>query len=489
MLSAISCDDGAMMTYRDSCALAMELADAAAAGPAEVALVVPRVVNLDGRSWLLLDEAVRSGIHGIPSGLPRTRALNLNDSTGLFAALRSFDRDGRVRQQATSALRDVDGRIASRALAVRLLDHVPQVRVAARAALAPRLDTAVAADVLGVLLAGQDRQHGPAALEYVRATLLATVSAADLVAELLGTTDRAVRRWSLGLGREVNALTPNQVLEIVSRDLDQWLARAAANWLLDTCGPRETHALLRARTEEVRLAAVRRLPEWVVAPELSRLLIDPSRRVREHAQYRARQQGVEVVNWYRETMADPAACWRVVAAGLDGLTMTGGPEDLRIFLAALHHPSARVRAAAVDGVGFHAAADVALSALGPVVLDPSARVGRAAARVLVQIGAPRGVVEAAWASPQVQTRRIGWWMSRAGGGWEKVEADLRATTDLDLAPFGQHAIRDWIANSAAATWSVLSDVQRDRLRKLLVAGSLDNESRRVVAFHARIELP
>lgn len=81
-------------------------------------------------------------------------------------------------------------------------------------------------------------------------------------------------------------------------------------------------------------------------------------------------------------------------------------------------------------------------------------------------------------------------LTRQAGSWDRVEADLRAAVDSDpqLASLGVTGIQNWLMTSAATTWAVVPDTQRERLRALLETGALNESRTRAVAFHARIRL-
>jgi len=138
-----------------------------------------------------------------------------------------------------------------------------------------------------------------------------------------------------------------------------------------------------------------------------------------------------------------------------------------------------------------AAREEALVALEPVLLDSSPRVSAAAARALVRLRAPQATAEVAWTSAQRWSRQAAWLLSRGAGSWDRVEADLRARADADarLAFRGLEGIRNWLGTSAATTYAVLSDEQRERIRELLATDALGQATRRAVAFHAGIQLP
>jgi hypothetical protein len=414
------------------------------------------------------------------------------ETTGFVAAVTSLHVDGRIRQRATRVLARLDGRVATTALAIRLLDHVPEVRNEARQALLPRLDARNAEAVLDVLLAGRGRQHARAALETVRDTLLESQPAADLVSTLVASDVRDVRRWAYSLGHERQLLSAEQLHDAVQSDPDQWLRATCARWLLEAAMPEHLSRLLTAKSVEARLVALARVTDEALSDEdVARLLVDRAPRVREQARWRARRRGIDVADWCRRQLMAANAPPGTVAACLDGLAVCGDATDLPDIRARLRHPSARVRAAAVYAVVGRAAREEAIGILGLGLLDPSPRVVCTVAGALVRLQAPQRTAEAAWASAQPWSRRAAWRLSRGAGSWDRVEADLRAAMDEDpqLASLGLTGIGNWLQTSAATTWAVLSEPQRDRIRDLLATGPFDDTVRRLVTFHAGIQLP
>ncbi|MDX3073387.1 hypothetical protein [Streptomyces sp. MI02-7b] len=475
------------MTWAQARELAAELIPAATGDdPGARAVAAERLARLDGRSWLLLDEAAR------PAGLPTAR-VPLSPAAGLPTdVVTSWHRDGHLRQRATRMLARHDGRVATAALAVRLLDHVTPVREEAWRALLPRLDAHSADAVLDVLLAGRDRRHAPAALGRVLDTLLDRHPAAELVPSLLRSDRRGVRRWALAFGHERGLLTARHLLAAVRRDPDQWIRATCAEWLVEVTRPAELRPLLTAKSVVARLVALTRVPDEALADdELVPLMADRSPAVREQARWRARRRGVDAADWYRDRIGMPTTPAQVLAACLHGLAEVGGTVDLPAFTAGLGHRSARVRAAAVTGAGLHAARGEALALLEPMLLDPSPRVGATAASNLVRLGAPRAATDAAWASAQPWSRRAAWRVDRGRGSWDRVEADLRAAEDDDprLASLGRSGIGNWLATGPATTWAGLPDTQRGRIQRALTTGTLDDSTCRAVAFHARIDRP
>ncbi len=451
--------------------------------------------QLDGRSWLLLDEAARSYDHGLGVPVSGTRGwwgVSADEPTGFVAAVTSLHVDGRFRERATHLLAGKCGRVATTALAVRLLDHVPQVRDQATRALLPKLTADSAAGVLDVLLAGRGRRHAPAALESVQNTLLAGPSVHELVATLLVAEERHVRRWAVVLGHERDVLTSEQLMSAVHSDEDQWVRAVCADWFAEIASPQQLVELLSVKNIEARLVAVTRVPDVALSDgDLEGLLADRAPRVREQARWRARRRGMDAAAWYRSQLDPPTAEARTVAACLDGLSAVGGNGDLAVFVAHLQRSSVRVQAAAVNGVRAHADRGEAIAILEPLLVDSSPRVASVAVRALVRLQAPKSTAALAWVSSQAWSRRAAWRLSRRAGSWDRVEAHLRAAADVDphLAGLGVAGIQNWLKTSAATTWAVLPEEQRERIDSLMKAGPVDEHTIRQVAFHARITLP
>src|SRR5215213_6762562 len=151
----------------------------------------------DGRDWLLADQLARR-----PHAALTTRdgqlwsAVNLDDPSGFVAVVTSWHADGHLREQAVEVLANRRGPVIASALAVRLLDHVPQVREAALRALRPQLSADVAEPVLGVLVAAEHRHHAPPALTTVLTALDGGGELDEALRTLTAATDPGLRRWA-----------------------------------------------------------------------------------------------------------------------------------------------------------------------------------------------------------------------------------------------------------------------------------------------------
>lgn len=488
-------DDAPMMTSGEVRRLALELAGIATNGTrADWALGLQTLERLDGRSWQQLDKVTRTFTHtfgGPRSGGPDWMSKAAEDPTGFVAVLTSFHVDGFYRERAIQLLTDTHSPACTAALSVRLIDHVPEVRSAAWDALEVRLDLETAPAVFDVVLANRDRRQTASALARVESSLLRIATPDRLIAKLTATGRDEARRWAFTFGRSTGVLT---VDDLVTAALgpDQWIRVQAADSLMSAGSYHRLEPLLTARFADARIAALARVPDPNLADDkLLALLSDPSPRVRELAQWRARRRGLDAAVHYRHLLADLERAPRVRAASLEGLAIVGDKSDLPTSSALLKDESGRVRVAAVNAVLSHANPTDAVALLVPALLDVVPKVTSAAARALARLRVPSSAAEAAWSSAQSSSRRAAWQVSRANGGWDRVAADLRAAadSDADLAAHGRDGVITWLANGAASTWAQLPDHQRSMIEELLPMARLGAETDRILAFHASIALP
>ncbi|WP_418062182.1 HEAT repeat domain-containing protein [Pimelobacter simplex] len=482
----------------DAFALADELARAVTHGGASTwASSAASMAALSGRDWLVLDAAARS--YRLRSSMPISGARgwlgpSLNEPSACVAAVTSMHVDGRIRERATLALGELPGTLAVTAAAVRLLDHVEQVRVAARQSLAallvsdPRPELAVRA--LEVVLAGRDRLQGAGAREAVEDVAADLFEEAGYVQALMAAGPRDVRRYGFEAANELGLLTVPRLLDAARDEEDQLIVAWCADWLYDRGTSEDLAGLLDARSAVVRQAAVLRVDDTVLSDDrLRSMLADRAPRVREAVRHRARKRGLDLAAWYRDALVPDAPAHRT-AAILDGLLASGGASDLPSFESALADPRPRVRSAAVRGIAAWTSGAETVERLAPMLTDSSGRVSATVARVLARAGAPETAAAEAWASPMAGSRRAAWYLTRSAGGWNAVEADLRLATDADadLAGLGRAQVSNWLTTRAATTWQPLPVRQRARIADLIAAWDAPADLKRTLAFHAGIRL-
>lgn len=445
-----------------------------------------RMSALDGRDWLLLDKLARRATWAQPALLRGTRGwepLDLASASTPVVAAAAMHVDGRLRERAARELGGHDGPVASAVLALRIIDHVPQVASAAQEVVArhrPGLELDLIADVL---LRGADRRTAHGRWDELVDTLgLTTPSALGL---LYTSSHRKARRWAVEHSLSKGLLDEDTALQVASKDPDQWLRRAAAEHLTRTPSPEQLGPLLRADSVEARLTALTRVPEDLLDDTtLEQLLLDRAPRVREQARWRARRRGVDVADVCRPRLGDPIP--RVVVAALDGLTWTGNETDVPAVAELLHHPSPTVRAAAVRTYAARVPGPETIQALATHLEDPSGRVSGAAATILARAGAPACITTQAWQSPLPTARRAAWRVARSVGGWTRVAADLRAATDPDtnLSGLGRDGVRGWLRDGAATTWGRPDRQDAQSMANWLSAAGLYDTEAEQVAFHA-----
>lgn len=451
--------------------------------------------SLSGREWLILDAAARSYRfhYATPvSGVRGWMGPNLAEPSGLVAAVTSLHVDGRMRERATLALSGLGGTISVAAAAVRLLDHVEQVRRAATQALSALLNAQPAGDhlirALDVVLAGRDRYLGPAALEAVEQLGHRIYDATDYAELLMTAAPRNVRRHGFKTANRLGLLSVPRLLQAARDEEDQLIVAWCADWLYERGAPEDFADLLNARSALLRQSAVLRADGDVLSDDqLLEMAGDRAPRVRESARHRARKRGLDVAGWYRAQLGSELTAGRK-AALLDGLLASGDTADLSLFQEALYDASPRVRAVALRGVAAWGGRDEAISQVAPLLTDPSSRVSTAAARVLARAGASAAVADEAWSSHLPSSRRAAWYLTRSSGGWDAVESDLRLATDPDteLAGLGRAQVNNWLTTRAATTWQPLPDGQRSRIAALIDTWDVSTDLKRNLAFHAGI---
>ena len=478
-------------------AFAAELAHAVVDGQEEA---WPRLRSeldqLSGRDWLVLDAAARSYRlnHAMPvAGVRGWLGPNLGEPSGLVAAVTSLHVDGRFRERAALALAGMSGGIAVSAAAVRLLDHVEQVRAAASQSIAAMLVAQPVPDLLvrslDVVLAGRDRFQGPAALQALERLGERQFNKHDYVELLIGAPARRVRRHGFEVANELGLLTVPRLLEAVRLEEDQLIVAWCADWLYERAAPSDFADLLDARGAFVRQVAVLRVDDTSLPDaQLLQRAADRAPRVREAARFRARKRGLDIAGWYRDQLDDPEQPATRKAVTLDGLLGAGDASDLPAFQAAMADPRPRIRAVALRGVATWSTREETINLAEPMLLDPSTRVSASAARVLARAGAPSSAADDAWDSPRPGSRRAAWFLARATGGWNAVESDLRLATDADpeLAGLGRSHVSNWLTTRAATTWQPLPEHQKVRIAALLDAWDASIDLKRTLAFHAGV---
>jgi HEAT repeat protein len=358
------------------------LAAADAGGSPAAALDALGRIGRHPRLLLRLDEGIRRitwqyadrPVPAIEALLARAE----RDGAGPIAvAVGSLHRYGRVRERVVRSL-------AARALpeltpflVLRVDDWVGPVRQLARETLARLLDgdrgpILKAAVPTAVKIA--DRDRGRYAFELVHAAVLAAPD--DLRRRWAADPDRDLRRLVFDVDLSQNRLDLGALTGIAVRESDGLIRHRAAEAAYAEAVEREDRAVLRrlgaAKPAGVRALGLTGLLRLGPAPEAVAALDDPAPLVRAIAREAARRAGIDAVAHYRT--AEPTV------GSVAGLAETGTDRDAPLLTSLLDHPSGRIRAAAVRGLGRLGAVPVDRVLL--MLQDPAAAVVREAAVVL-----------------------------------------------------------------------------------------------------------
>lgn len=175
----------------------------------------------------------------------------------LVALVASMHVDGRIRERATRLLAGHRGSVAASAVAVRLLDHVPQVRAVAGEALGGVVDAETTVPALHVALVGRDRLPGRDALAAVETHVRHLVGGdTEFVEMLLASGIRDVRRRGFVLAHAGGVLARERLLEAAQQETDQLVLAWCSDWLLELAEPADLAGLLDARAAVIRQVAV-----------------------------------------------------------------------------------------------------------------------------------------------------------------------------------------------------------------------------------------
>ena len=338
---------------------------------------------------------------------------------------------------------------------------------------------------------GKHRLHATVALDALLEAVEAAGNQVELLALLMESPDRTVRRWGFARAHRQNMLRPERLASLANSERDQLLRAEAIRWLAAVATREQLLDLLHGRFVDGRLLALTQLDDTDLGTQLvTAMLDDPSARVRETARWRAHRRGIDPASSYRDWLREGGRPPSRLAASIDGLAALGTRDDFELVRSYLADRSVRVRAAAVSGVAVLAEPTRARGLLGPLLLDSSPRVSAAAARGLARAGGTHADAAAALASEQPWSRRAGWRLSRSAGGWARVVADLSAAADEDplLAGLGLAGLRNWLDGAAATTWGQPSEADRTHIDQLLPRVGLTRRECRIFAFHSGINL-
>jgi hypothetical protein len=314
-------------------------------------------------------------------------------------AVATCHQSGFVREQAVRILAANEEAFVLPFLLLRLNDWVPQVRLAAMAAVQDRLTLAQAGAwvrALGVVhrvSGGQRADHLWLGRAVTR--LLQSESARPAIEEGLRCGTLPVRRACIRIALATE--NPEPLLRLVVRDGDPWVSFQAALGLCERLHGGELTELLgvlrrgNARCRALALEVTCREFPNEREPALRAGLLDETLWVREVARHHwSKSEGdpTGIPAFYRAELqaGNPAT----LEAALRGLGETGTEADVAHFLPHASSPRARLREAAILGIGRCGGASRG-ELLARALRDPSLRVAKAAHRhAVVHLG--RGAV-------------------------------------------------------------------------------------------------
>ena len=352
-----------------------------------------------------LDEALRTGWarvedwYGLKPSVKKLKGRGLDDF--ILLALMSAHRSGYVRAEAIHCLGKDSSEIAVPFLLVRLVDWVEPVRRAADLELIDKLQPqygSIFVQCLGLLerLSEQTRFR-PAYREWVR-ELLKRPACAEQVTAGLDSNQRAVRRACYPIAASNPALSVKSVLDRALVESDVAIRR----WAFasgPTLWPGDEIDWTRHAADDtyppIRQGAFDSLARTEVSSEeISKFLFDRCTGIRRACQALCLERfGIAPVKIYREALAGGNSKRTEIA--VRGLAETGSREDGRRLFELLDHRAARVRSAAVHGLGVLKVEKIEEKLLERISSDSRSVVREATSVLLLRKSVSPGAISAA----------------------------------------------------------------------------------------------
>lgn len=408
--------------------------------------------------WTLIevDAATRSyRFHVEPPGRS-TGALLRRRHRSDDVALRSMTHDGHRREAAVRQLATRPGMAADRLLALRLGDHVPQVREAAWQALLQRPLPPQLGVVVPVLVALRGRLVAAHALDDYASVVEGRLGR-PLWQHFLDDPDRMTRRWAV-TERINHGLDPATAMDLLARERDLVLMRALAE--VAVADPGVARQLLTGRTAVGRRRALEVLPAAELSTTLIEALVDRSSMVRTVAAFQASTLGLDVTRWYRDQWYERRDPWALV-----GVLETGGVLPRSEARALLTSPATGLRRLGVRMLARLGVERDDLPLLWSMLEGPaSSQVVRTLSRAHCW-----GWTDIAWrwedADPRMR-RRL-WRLLSSRPGWDEVRAHILAACDPRIAGLGRAGLDAWAVDRASRMYRSPTPEQWDHLLGLL----------------------
>jgi hypothetical protein len=352
-----------------------------------------------------LDEALRTAWarledwYGLKPSVKKLKGRDHDDF--ILLALMSAHRSGYVRVEVIRSLGKDSSGTAIPFLLVRLVDWVEAVRRGADFELIDKLQPrygSMFVRCLGLLERLSDHtRFRPAYREWI-SDLLKRPACAEQVAAGLDSTQRAVRRACYSIAASNPALSVKNVLDRALVEPDVAIRRWAfssgpALWTGDEIdwmrlAANDAYAPIRQGAFDALARSE------VSSEELSKFLFDRCTGIRRSCQALCAERfGLVPVEIYREALAGGNN--RRTEIAVRGLAESGSREDGRRLLDLLNHRSARVRSAAVHGLGVLKVEQIEDKLLGRISSDSRSVVREATSVLLLRKLVSPGAMSAA----------------------------------------------------------------------------------------------
>ncbi len=355
------------------------------------------------------------------------------------------------------------------ATAVRVFDHVDEVRTQARSVVLERVDATSAAAILPILITGRRRWQADVFMVDYTARLTS-----DVIHQLIHANQATVRAFAIDHAE----FDVDELIVIALGDPDTRCRHLATLRALAT-GPEVATTLLNRGGAHARAAVVTQLSEEAIQPFIERVLLDRSALVRSRAQDRAAAAGVVAIDVYRANLPARAA--------VAGLGEVGDETDVSRLLPFVETPENR--RAATRSLARIAPREVLAERLPPLLQDDQPGVVREAATGLIRAGLQLSHEQfvGAVSSPQLWSRRAALRVSSRRASWNGLIAALTLNddTDSDLRTEARAALAQWLLTKAPSAGTP-TDSQRQTIAHLLATVRLASATDRAVRFHAGI---
>ncbi|HEY2470023.1 MAG TPA: HEAT repeat domain-containing protein [Terracidiphilus sp.] len=404
----------------------------------------------------VLDEALRTAWahvedwYGLKPSVKKLKGCDPDDL--ILLALMSAHRSGYVRAEVIHSLGKHSSETVIPFLLVRLVDWVEAVRRAADLELIDKLQPqygGMFVRCLGLLerLSEQTRFR-PAYREWV-SELLKRPACAEQVNAGLDSNQRAVRRACYPIAASNPALNVKSVLDraLVESDvaIRRWaFASGSTLWPGDEIG--WTRRAASDAYPPIRQRAFDSLARTEVSSEeISKFLFDRCTGIRRACQALCMERfGIAPVEIYREALTGGNSKRTEIA--VRGVAETGSREDGRQLLELLNHRSARVRSAAVYGLGVLKVEQIEEKLLEKISSD-SRSVAREATSVLLlrKLVSPGAISAAAKQNPDPQSQLAVLRQIWRAGKWVQLRLylDSAASDNRELAECALERLAVW----------------------------------------------